>query len=70
MKEIYIDIIEKSVSAYTDKRIRDYIDEVKRDGLTEHGFPRLTVNIGILIAYGQGQVDKGIVVGAGIPASC
>ena len=39
--------------AYTPQRIRDYIDEVKRDGLSEHGFPRLTVNIGVLIAYGR-----------------
>ncbi len=50
---MYLDIIEKSLSAYTDERIRDYIAEVKRDGLTEHGFPRLGVNIGILMAYGR-----------------
>ncbi len=53
MKEVYLDIMEKALSAYTPRRIRDYIDEVKRDGLTEHGFPRLGVNIGILIAYGR-----------------
>ena len=53
MKEMYLDIMEKSLSAYTDERIRDYIDEVKRDGLTEHGFPRLGSDIGILMAYGR-----------------
>lgn len=53
MKEMYLDIMEKALSAYTDERIRDYIAEVRRDGLTEHGFPRLGVNIGILIAYGR-----------------
>lgn len=53
MKEIYLDIMEKSLSAYTDEGIREYIDEVKRDGLKEHGFPRLGVSIGILIAYGR-----------------
>lgn len=53
MKKIYLDIMEKSLSAYTDDRIRDYIDEVKRDGITEHGFPRLASNIGILMAYGR-----------------
>ena len=53
MKGIYLDIMEKSLSAYTDRRIRDYIDEVKQDGLTEHGFPRLAANIGILIAHGR-----------------
>ena len=53
MKEIYLDIMEKSLSAYTPERIRDYIDEVKRESLKEHGFPRLGSNIGILIAYGR-----------------
>ena len=56
MKELYLDIFEKALSAYTPERIRDYIDEVKRDGLREHGFPRLGVNIGVLIAYGR-RVD-------------
>ena len=53
MKEMYLNLMEKSLAAYTDERIRDYIDEVKRDGLTEHGFPRLASNIGILMAYGR-----------------
>ena len=53
MKAIYLDIMEKSLSAYTPERIRDYIDEVKGDDLREHGFPRLGSNIGILMAYGR-----------------
>ena len=53
MKEQYLDIMEKALNAYTDERIRDYIDAVKHNGLSEHGFPRLGVNIGILIAYGR-----------------
>ena len=53
MKTIYLDIMEKALSAYTEERIREYIEKVKRDGLTEHGFPRLTSNIGILIANGR-----------------
>lgn len=53
MKELYLDIMEKALSAYTAEGINDYIDEVKRNGLTEHGFPRLGANIGILIAYGR-----------------
>lgn len=53
MKEIYIDIMEKALSAYTEERIKEYIDEVKRNGLTEHGFPRLGANIGILMAHGR-----------------
>ena len=53
MKQKYLDIMEMSLSAYTFDRIRDYIDEVKRNGLTEHGFARLCANMGILIAYGR-----------------
>ena len=53
MKDIYIDIMEKSLTAYTEERIREYIAEVRRDGLTEHGFPRLGANIGILMAHGR-----------------
>ncbi len=53
MKTIYLDIMEKALSAYTHQRIREYIDEVRRDGLTEHGFPRLGANIGILMAHGR-----------------
>lgn len=53
MKELYLDIMEKSLSAYTKEKILEYIEEVKRDGLTEHGFPRLGANIGILMAHGR-----------------
>lgn len=53
MKEIYFDIMEKSLSAYTPERIRDYIDAVRGDRLKEHGFPRMGSNIGILMAYGR-----------------
>ena len=45
--------MEKTLSAYTTEHILRYFDDVKRDGLTEHGFPRLTANIGILIANGR-----------------
>jgi len=53
MKEIYLEIMDLSLDAYTPERIREYIDEVKRDGLSEHGFPRLGANIGILMAHGK-----------------
>lgn len=53
MKETYIELMERTLSAYTDAHIRAYFDRVKREGLTEHGFPRLTVNIGILIVHGR-----------------
>jgi hypothetical protein len=53
MKEKYIDLMEKALSAYSDEHILRYFNEVKENGLTEHGFPRLTVNIGILISHGR-----------------
>ena len=53
MKERYIELMEKTLTAYTDEHIREYFTRVKTEGLTEHGFPRLTVNIGILIAHGR-----------------
>lgn len=55
MSERYIELMEKTLTAYTDDHIRDYFARVKAEGLTEHGFPRLTVNIGILIAHGRRQ---------------
>lgn len=42
----------KALSAYSDAHINEYFDRVKTEGLTEHGFPRLTVNIGVLVAHG------------------
>ena len=62
MKKIYLDIMEKSLSAYSIGRIRDYMDEVKRNGLKEHGFPRLGANIGILLGYGRCQEMKDIFI--------
>lgn len=53
MNKQYLDFMEKTLSAYTDEHILRYFDDVKKDGLKEHGFPRLTANIGILIANGR-----------------
>ncbi len=52
MKERYLGLMAKALGAYTDEHIVNYFETVKREGLTEHGFPRLTVNIGVLIAHG------------------
>lgn len=51
MNTLCLDLMEKSLSAYSDERIFSYFNDVKKNGLTEHGFPRLTVNIGGLLAY-------------------
>lgn len=53
MKEIYLDIMEKTVGAYTVPLIREYIDKVRAEGLSEHGFPRLAADIGILVSHGR-----------------
>ena len=53
MKEKYIELMERSLSAYSDEHILRYFNDVKTNGLTEHGFPRLTVCIGILNAHGR-----------------
>lgn len=52
-KAYYLDLMEETLSAYTTEHIDRYFKQVKKDGLTEHGFPRLTANIGILIAHNK-----------------
>ena len=52
-KERYIELMAAALSAYTDKHIESYFERVKREGITEHGFPRLTANIGILLCRGH-----------------
>ena len=53
MKKRYFDLMEKALSAYSYEHIERYFNDVKANGLTEHGFPRLTSNMGILIADGR-----------------
>ena len=56
MKEVYLGLMEKAVSAYTPDHVRTYLESVEKDGLKEHGFPRLTSNIGVLVATGRHPV--------------
>jgi len=53
MREVYLDIMEKVTSTFTNEYISKYIEIVRREGLTEVGFPRLGANIGILMAHGR-----------------
>ena len=53
MKEKYIELMERTLAAYSNEHILRYFNDVKQNGLTEHGFPRLTSNIGILISHGR-----------------
>lgn len=52
MKEKYLELMSNALSAYSDEHINEYFARVMTEGLTEHGFPRLTVNIGVLVAHG------------------
>ena len=52
IKALYLSLMAKTLTAYTDDHIRDYFRRVQREGLKEHGFARLTSNLGILIAHG------------------
>lgn len=49
----YISLMEKVFDAYTIEHINEYIASVEKNGLKEHGFPRLTANLGILISFGR-----------------
>lgn len=53
MKERYIDLMEKALSAYTNEHLRAFCDKEKSTGIRDHSFARLTANIGILIAHGR-----------------
>lgn len=53
MKERYISLMGRTLEAYSFEHIQRYFNEVKTLGLKEHGFPRLTANIGILISKGK-----------------
>ena len=61
-KAYYLDLMETTLSAYSMEHINRYFNQVKKDGLTEHGFPRLTANIGILMAHGKRQDLKDIFI--------
>lgn len=53
MKERYLHLMEKALAAYSLEQIDEYFARVQREGLTEHGFARLTANTGVLIAHGR-----------------
>jgi len=49
----YIELMDRVYDAYTLEHIRRYTKSVREEGLTEHGFPRLTANLGILLCHGK-----------------
>ena len=48
-----LDMMEAAVDAYPRERRAEYAARVEREGITEHGFARLTANMGILVANGR-----------------
>ncbi len=52
-KQCYIDVLEKIMAAYSDEEIKAYTEEVQKRSIWEHGYPRLTANLGMLIANGK-----------------
>ena len=53
MNERYLDLMEKTLSAYSDEHIIRFFNDVKVNGFNDQGFARMASNIGILIAYGR-----------------
>ena len=53
MKNTYIEIMDRAFQCYTKEQIADYYERVKKEGLSEHGFPRLASNLGVLICHGR-----------------
>ncbi len=49
---VFTELMAKALNAYSDEYIRDYFERVKSEGLKEHGFCRITSDIGILCSYG------------------
>ena len=58
----YLELMESALDAYSTDHIESYFERVKERGLSEHGFPRLTANIGILIAHGRRKDLYGLFV--------
>lgn len=53
MNTTILNLMERAFEAYSEERIDAYEQEVYTNGLSEHGFPRLTADLGILIANGR-----------------
>jgi|GEM_PF-441375 len=67
--DCYLDIMEAAVSAYDDERLVAYLAEAEHDGVQEHGFPRLTANLAVLIANGR-SLDRRELLSRMMSVSC
>ena len=52
-KSDYLDLMESAVDAYSKERRAEYVAKVEKEGISEHGFARLTANMGQLVANGR-----------------
>ena len=52
-KDSYLDLVSRAVGAYDDRRLAEYEARVAREGVSEHGFPRLAANLAFLVAHGR-----------------
>ena len=52
-KARYLDLMELAVGAYTTEHMERYLKDIQTKGIEEHGFPRLTSNLGVLLATGR-----------------
>ena len=52
-KARYLDLMELAVGAYTPEHMERYLKDIQTKGIEEHGFPRLTSNLGVLLATGR-----------------
>ena len=52
-KARYLDLMEMAVDAYTPAHMERYLKDIQAKGIGEHGFPRLTSNLGVLLATGR-----------------
>lgn len=51
-KRDYLELMNRVLDAYTPAKIDELIEKCRRNGVTEHGFPRLAADLGILICAG------------------
>ena len=55
-----LDIIDAAVSAYSPEHIGRFLSVTEREGVSDHGFPRLTANLATLVADGRRVGDRGL----------
>ena len=68
-KAEYLGLMARAVEAYSPSHMADYLADVERDGVQEHGFPRLAANLGVLVANGR-MTDRKALLKRMMDAAC